>query len=50
MIYDEFKQFRRKSWEEEYIYLCIDRSEKRNRGKYCIGNQNQNTYIEAVPQ
>ena len=26
--YDEFKNFCRKSWEEDYNYLCIDRSKK----------------------
>ena len=30
MGYDEFKQFCRKSWEEDYNYLCSDRSEERN--------------------
>ena len=32
MSYDKFKHFCRKSWEEEYIYLCIDRSKKRGQG------------------
>ena len=29
MGYDEFKQLCREFWEEQYIYLCIDRSRKR---------------------
>ena len=29
MSYDEFKQLCRNSWEEEYNYLCIDRSKKK---------------------
>ena len=28
MSYDEIKQLCRKAWEEEYNYLCIDRSKK----------------------
>ena len=36
MNYDEFKVLCRKSWEEDYNYLYIDRSKKRDQGKYCI--------------
>ena len=36
MNYDEFKDLCRKSWEEDYNYLYIDRSKKRDQGKYCI--------------
>ena len=50
MSYDEFKDLCRKSWEEDYNYLCIDRSKKRDRGKYCICNESKNTCIEATPQ
>ena len=32
MNYDEFKELCRKSWDEDYNYLCIDRSKKRDRG------------------
>ena len=28
MSYDDFKQLCQKSWEEDYNYLCIDRSKK----------------------
>ena len=28
MSYDEFKEICRKSWEEDYNYLCIDRSKR----------------------
>ena len=48
--YDEFKELCRKSWDEDYNYLCIDRSKKRDQGKYCIYNENERTYIEATPQ
>ena len=50
MSYDEFKELCRKSWDEDYNYLCIDRSKKRDQGKYCIYNENKRTYIEATPQ
>ena len=50
MNYDEFEELCRKSWEEDYNYLCIDRSEKRDQGKYCICNESKRTYIEATPQ
>ena len=50
MNYDEFKELCRKSWEEDYNYLYIDRSKKRDRGKYCICNESKNTYLEATPQ
>ena len=46
--YDEFRELCRKSWEEDYNYLCIDR--KRQQGRYCICNESKKTYIEATPQ
>ena len=42
MSYDEFKELCRKSWEEVYIYLCVDKSKKRERGRYCICNESKN--------
>ena len=50
MNYDEFKELCRKSWEEDYNYLCIDRSKKRDQGRYCICNESKKTYIKATPQ
>ena len=50
MNYDEFKELCGKSWEEDYNYLYIDRSKKRDQGKYCICNDSKKTYIEATPQ
>ena len=38
MNYDEFKELCRNSREEDYNYLYIDRSKKRDQGKYCICN------------
>ena len=50
MSYDEFKELCRKSWEEDYNYLCIDRSKKRDWGRYFISNESKNTYIECTPE
>ena len=50
MSIDEFKEFCRKSWEEDYNYPCIDRSKKREQGRYCICQVSKKTYIEATPQ
>ena len=50
MNYVEFKELCKKSWEEDYNYLYIDRSKKRDQGKYCICNESKKTYIEATPQ
>ena len=30
MSYNEFEYSCRKSWEEDYVYLCIDKSKKRD--------------------
>ena len=50
MTYDEFEELCRKSWDEDYNYLYIDRSKKRDQGRYCICNESKKTYIEATPQ
>ena len=50
MNYDEFKDLCRKSWEEDHNYLYIDRSKKRDQGKYCIYNESKNSYIECTPE
>ena len=50
MSYDEFKQLCRKSWVDEYDYLCIDRSKERDLGRYCKCNASKNTYIECTPE
>ena len=44
MNYDEFKELCRKSWEEDYDYLYIDRSKKIDQGKYCICNESKKLY------
>ena len=50
MNYDEFKDLCRKSCDEDYNYLYIDRSKKRDQGKYCVCNESKKTYTEATPQ
>ena len=50
MSYDEFKELCRKSWEEDYNYLCIDRSKKGDQGSFCICNESKNTYTKCTPQ
>ena len=49
MSYDEFNYLCRKSWEEEYIYLCFDRPKKRGQARYCICNERKNTYVDCIP-
>ena len=41
MSYDEIEELCRKSWEEDYKLLCIDRSKKRDQGRYCICNESK---------
>ena len=50
MKYDEFKELCRKSWEEYYNYLLIDRSKKRDQGIFCICNESKkNLYRNNTP-
>ena len=49
MSYDEFKELCRKSW-QDYNYLCIDISKKRDQGRYCICNESKkNAYRSNTP-
>ena len=50
MNYDEYKKLCRKSGKEGYNYLFIDRSKKRDQGKYFIYNESKNKFLEATPQ
>ena len=50
MNYDEFKQMCHKTWNERFIYLCIDMAKNKNEGKYCIFNESKTTYIECIPE
>ena len=50
MSYDEFEQLCRNTWKEEYKYLCIHRSKKRDQGRYCFCNESKKTYTECTPE
>ena len=50
MNYDEFKENCRKAWEDDYNYLCIDRTKKKEKGRYRFCIENKNTYIEYIPE
>ena len=50
MTYDENKEFCRKSREEKYNYLCINRSKKKEQRKYCMCNESKNTSIKCTPE
>ena len=41
MTYDESVELCRKSWDEDYNYLCFDRFKKRYQGGYCICNESK---------
>ena len=41
MSYDEFKELCRKTWEENYHYLCIGKGKNRDQGRYCICKKKQ---------
>ena len=42
MSYDEFKQLCKKTWHEDYNYLCIERSQKEKQGRYCVCDESKN--------
>ena len=48
MNLEEWKQLCRKSWDNEYDYLQINRFAKIAEGRYTIRNCNKNTYIECT--
>ena len=50
MSYDELKELWKKSWEEDYIHLRIDRSKKRGQGRYCICNESKSASIKFSPE
>ena len=50
MSYDEFKQICKKSGEEDFNYLYIDRSKTRDQGRYCICSKSKNTYKECTSE
>ena len=50
MSYEELKQFCRESWEEEYIYLCIDISQEREIRENILFVMKAKTHILNVPR
>ena len=50
MSYDEIKELCKKSWDEDYNYLCIDRSKKEIKEGIIFVMKSKKTYIEATPQ
>ena len=36
--------------QKDYNYLCVDRSKKRDQGKYYICNGSKNTYKDCTPE
>ena len=46
----EWKQFCRKTWENGYDYLQINRFAKTGEGRYTTRNCDKNTYIECTPE
>ena len=45
MSYDEFEELSRRSWEEVYNYLCVDRSKKRDQRRNCRCNESKKKRI-----
>ena len=39
-----------KNWSEKFKYLCIQKSETKNDGKYRIFNESKNTHNECIPE
>ena len=50
MNLEEWKQLCRKSWENVYDYLQIDRFAKLGNGRCTIKNCNKNNYIVCTPE
>ena len=50
MNLEEWKELRRKTWENDYDYLKIDGFAKIGEGRYTIRNCNKNTYMECTPE
>ena len=50
MNLEGWKQLCHKAWENDYVYLQIDRFAKIGRSRYTIKNCNKTTYIECTPE
>ena len=49
VILQEWREFCRKAWENDYEYLRIDRVAKIRDGRYAIRNWNESIYVECTP-
>ena len=47
---DEFKDLLRDSWDEDFIFLHIDRPKKKNKGVFYIPSESKNTYIKGTSE
>ena len=50
MSSDDFVVIYRESWEEDFNYLFVARTKKKDEGKITFDNENKNTYIEGTPE
>ena len=50
MNYDEFEELSRKAWDECFNYLDIDRSGRKDEGRYCISNEGKNLYNRCTTE
>ena len=50
MNLEEWKQLRRRAWENDYDYLQMDRFAKIGKGMYTIRNCNKTIYTECTPE
>ena len=49
-VMKNLNNFEEKRGQNDYNYLCIDRSKKRDQERYCICNESKNGYTECTPQ
>ena len=47
---EEWEQLCRKTWENDFYYLQIDRFAKTGEGRYTIRNCNENNFIDCTPE
>ena len=50
MNLEEWKQFCRKDWENDYECLQIDSFAKIGKGRFTMKHCNEKTYIESTPE
>ena len=47
---DELKHLCRKLCEDDNNYLCFDRCEKKDQGRYFVCNESKNTYFKCTTE